>query len=154
VVLWLSPRPSPPGSEAAKSPLQGSFYLLSLRAELVGRTILGMRADDIIRAVDWLCARPDVDPRSITVYGKGAFGVALLHAAALDRRITRVVVEDTPASFRTIIDEPLHRNAPETVVPGVLRHYDIADLIQAIAPRPVTVLNSLHPEPLLPHLIK
>jgi dienelactone hydrolase len=40
------------------------------------------------------------------------------------------------------------------VVPGVLRHYDISDLIKAIAPRPVTVLNSLHPEPLLPHLLK
>jgi hypothetical protein len=32
-------------------------------------------------------------------------------------------------------------------------YYDIPDLIQAIAPRPVTVLNSLHPERLLPHLI-
>ena len=154
VVLALLPRPSPPGAEAAKSPLQGSYYLLSLRAELVGRTILGMRADDIIRAVDWLSARPDVDRSAITVYGKGAFGVALLHAAALDRRISRVIVEDAPASFRTIVDEPLHRNAPEIVVPGVLRHYDIPDLIKAIAPRSVTVLTSQHPEPLLPLLMK
>jgi len=153
VIVTLSLRPSPPGTEAAKSPLQGNFYLLSLRAELVGRTLVGMRADDIIRAVDWLTARTDVDPASITVYGKGAYGVALLHAAALDRRITRVVVEDTPASFHAIVDEPLHRNAPEIAIPGVLRYYDIPDLIQAIAPRPVTVLNSLHPEPLLPHLI-
>jgi cephalosporin-C deacetylase-like acetyl esterase len=142
------------GAEAAKSPLQGNFYLLSLRAELVGRTILGMRADDIIREVDSLCALSDVDPTAITVYAKGAYGVALLHAAALDRRISRVVVEDTPESFRAIVDEPLHRNAAEIVVPGVLRHYDIADLIKAIAPRPVTVLSSLHPEPLLPLLTK
>jgi cephalosporin-C deacetylase-like acetyl esterase len=152
VVLALSPRPSPPGTEAAKSPLQGNFYLLLLRAELVGKTILGMRADDIIRAVDWLYARPDVDRSAITVYGKGAFGVALLHAAALDRRIRRVVVEDTPASFRNIVNEPLHRNAPEIVVPGVLRYYDIPDLIKAIAPLPVTVLT--RGEPVLPHLMK
>jgi cephalosporin-C deacetylase-like acetyl esterase len=143
VVLALAPRPSPAGSEAAKSPLQGSSYLLSLRAELVGRTLLGMRVDDIIRAIDWLAARPEVDPASITVYGKGGMGVALLHAAALDGRITRVVVEDTPGSYRAILDEPLHRDAPEIVVPGVLRHYDIADLIKAIAPRSVTVLEHL-----------
>jgi hypothetical protein len=60
---------------------------------------------------------------------------------APDRRIGRVVVEDTPASFRAIVDEPLHRNTAEIVVPGVLRHNDIADLNKAIAPRPVTVLN-------------
>jgi cephalosporin-C deacetylase-like acetyl esterase len=142
VILTLSPRPSPAGTEAAKSPLQGNFYLLSLRAELVGKTILGMRVDDIIRAVDWLAARPDVDPSSITVYGKGAFGVALLHAAALDRRIAHLMLEDTPPSFRTIVDDPLHRNAPEIVVPGVLRYYDIPDLIKAIAPRQVTVTHS------------
>ena len=147
-------RPWPGGTEAAKSPLQGNFYLLSLRAELVGRTLVGMRAEDIIRAVDLLYARPYSEPLAITVYAKGAYGVALLHAAVLDPRIARVVVEDMPASYRAIVDEPLHRNAPEIVVPGVLRHYDIPDLIKAIAPRPVTVLNSLHPEPLLPHLLK
>jgi hypothetical protein len=142
VVLVLTPRPAPPGTEAAKSPLQGRFYLLSLRAELVGKTIIGMRVDDIIRAVGWLAARPDVDPSEITVYGKGAFGVALLHAAALDRRIGHVMLEDTPASFRAILDDPLHRNAPEIVVPGVLRYYDIPDLIKAIAPRPVTITHT------------
>lgn len=154
VVLLLPPRPWPAGTEAAKSPLQGNFYLLSLRAELVGKTILGMRADDIIAAVDVLYARSEVDRSAITVYGKGALGVAALHAAALDRRITRVVVVDTPKSYREIVDEPLHRNAAEVVVPGVLRHYDIADLIKAIAPRQVTVLSSSRPEPLLPHLVK
>ncbi len=143
VVLALPPRPSPAGTEAAKSPLQGAFYLLSLRAELVGKTLLGMRVDDIIHAVDYLASRPDVKASDITVYGKGGVGVALLHAAALDRRIARVVIEDTPTSFRSIVDEPLHRNAPEIVIPGVLAHYDIPDLIKAIAPRPVKIGNLL-----------
>ena len=80
--------------------------------------------------------------------------MALLHAAALDRRIARAVVEDTPESFRAILDEPLHRDAPEIVIPGVFRYYDIPDLIKAIGPAHVVRLNSLHPEPLLPHLIK
>ena len=117
--------------------MQGNFYLLSLRAELVGKTILGMRVDDIIRAVDWLAARPDVDPNSILSYGKGAFAVALLHAAALDPRISQVVVDNPPASFRSIVDDPLHRDAAEIAVPGVLGHYEIRDVIEAISPRPV-----------------
>jgi cephalosporin-C deacetylase-like acetyl esterase len=154
IVLRLPLLPFPPGTEGAKSPLQGAFYLLSLRAELVGKTLLGMRVDEIIRAVDYLAARPDVDATSISAYGKAGAGVALLHAAALDRRIARVVLEDTPASFRAILDTPLHHDAPEIVIPGVLTHYDIPDLIRAIAPRKVTDLNSIPPKPVRPHLIK
>lgn len=154
IVLTLPLLPFPPGAEAAKSPLQGAFYLLSLRAELVGKTLLGMRVDEIIRAIDYLAARPDVDASAITAYGKAGAGVALLHAAALDRRIARVVVEDTPTSFRAVLDTPLHHDAPEIVIPGVLTHYDIADLVKAIAPRKVTDLNSPHPQPVRPHLIK
>jgi cephalosporin-C deacetylase-like acetyl esterase len=154
VVLALPLLPYPVGTEAAKSPLQGAYYLLSLRAELVGKTLLGMRVDEIIHAVDFLAARPDVDVSSITAYGKGAAGIALLHAAALDRRISHVVVEETPGSFRTIIDDPLHRNAPEIVIPGVLTHYDIQDLLRAIGPRAGAAPNSLHPAPPRPHLIR
>jgi hypothetical protein len=52
-----------------------------------------------------------------------------------------VVIEDTLAGFRMIATEALHRNAPEYMIPGVLRHYDIPDLIQATAPRTVEFLN-------------
>jgi cephalosporin-C deacetylase-like acetyl esterase len=113
--------------------------MLSLRAQLTGLTLVGLRADDIIRAMDFLSARNDVDKRDISAYASGPGAVALLHAAALDKRITRVVVDHTIASFRDIATDPLHRNAPEYMVPGVLRQYDIANLIQAIAPRKVEV---------------
>lgn len=141
LVLVIHPRPWPAGTEAAKASIQGVHYLLSLRAQLTGLTLVGLRADDIIRAVDFLSARSDVDRRDLTAYASGPGAVALLHAAALDRRITHVVVDHTIASFHAITNEPLHRNAPEYMVPGVLRHYDIADLIKAIAPRRVEVFN-------------
>jgi hypothetical protein len=40
-----------------------------LHAIVVGRTLVGRRVDDTIRAVDWLVSRPDVDPAAITVCG-------------------------------------------------------------------------------------
>jgi hypothetical protein len=165
IVRFLPPRPFPAGAEAAKAAIQGGFYLLSLRAQLVGQTLVGLRADEIIRAVDEVVSRPDVDPVHITAYANGPSAIALLHAAAVDKRITRVVVEDSLASFRMIAAEPLHRNAPESMIPGVLQHYDIPDLIKAIAPRPVEFLNpvdaagehikeSYHPGSILPRLMK
>jgi len=138
VVISMEPRPSPPGTEGLKSPYLGSFNLISLRAFLVGKTIMGMRIDDTLRAVDYL-ATQNVD--SITVYGNGAMGTVALHAAALDSRITRVVVENALTSYRMVLDQPLHRNISEIMIPGVLRKYDMGDVLQAIAPRSVTVVN-------------
>jgi dienelactone hydrolase len=137
-VVVVHSRPWPAGTESAKAPIQGSFYLLTLRAQLLNQTLVGMRADDIIHAVDGLA---ESGHSEITAYASGPSGIALLHAAALDKRITRVVIEDALASFRLIATEPLHRNAPESMIPGVLRHYDISDLIQAIAPQKVDFRN-------------
>ena len=138
--MVVGPTPTPPGAEGLKSPYLGTFNLLGLRALLVGKSILGMRVDDTIRAMDFLSARSDVDPASITVYGNGPMGAVVLHAAALDSRIRRVVVENTLASYRMVLDEPLHRNISEILIPGVLRKYDMGDLLLAVGGR-VTVIN-------------
>lgn len=141
VVMALGPKPSPPGIEGLKSPYLGAFNLLSLRAALVGKTILGMRVDDAIRAVDWLTDRGDVDSKAITAYGSGAMGTVALHAAVLDPRIRNVVIENTLAAYRMVVDQPLHRNIPEIAIPGVLAKYDMGDLLMALAPRNVTVID-------------
>lgn len=141
VVMTLVPKPSPPGTEGLKSPYLGPFNLLSLRAELVGKTILGMRVDDTIRAVDWLTDRGDVDSKAITAYGTGAMGAVALHAAVLDSRIKKVVIEDTLAAYKLVLDQPLHRDISEIMIPGVLAKYDMGDLLAAVAPRSVTVIN-------------
>jgi hypothetical protein len=141
IVLLLAPRPTPPGTESIKSPYLGIFNLLSLRAFLVGRTLVGLRVDDAIRAVDWLCARQDVDGAALTIYGNGALGMVALHAAALDGRIGRVAMENALASYRMIVEQPVHRNVSEVVIPGVLRKYDTGELLEALYPRPVTIVN-------------
>jgi cephalosporin-C deacetylase-like acetyl esterase len=143
VVLALEPRPWPGGAESAKAPLLGNFNLLGLRAFLVGRTLVGLRVDDAIRAMDWLCARKDVDRGKIGAYGEGPQAVVLLHAALLDTRIGAVTLENGLVSYRMIAETPLHRNASEVLVPGALRKYDLKDLAAAIGPRKVTVLHPL-----------
>jgi cephalosporin-C deacetylase-like acetyl esterase len=135
VVLALTPRPSPPGTDDMKAPLLGPFYLLSLRADLVGRTLVGLRADDVIRAVDFLAARADVDPAHISAEGGGHMGLVLLHAGVLDRRLRHIEVDHVLTSYRSLIDAPAPTGAPEDVIPGVLLHYDIPDLVRALGVR-------------------
>jgi cephalosporin-C deacetylase-like acetyl esterase len=135
VVLAVTPRPSPPGTDDMKAPLLGPFYLLSLRADLVGRTLVGLRADDVIRAVDYLASRADVDPARISAMASGHMGLVLLHAGVLDRRIRHIEVDHVLTSYRSLLDAPLPIGAPEDVIPGVLLHYDIPDLVRALGPR-------------------
>ena len=61
-----------------------------------------------------------------------------LHAAAVDTRMTRLMAENTLDSYRTALDAPLHRNLSEITI---RRHYDVAESLEAIAPRRVTLLN-------------
>ena len=143
VVLAITPRPSPPGTDDMKSPVLGPFYLLSLRADLVGKTILGMRIDDVIRAVDDLSRRPDVDPDRVSAIASGHMGLVLLHAAVLDPRLRHIAVDHVLTSYRSLLDASLPIGAPEDVVPGVLLHYDIPDLVRVLGPR-VTIADPLN----------
>ena len=137
-----SPRPSPPGTEETKSPLLGPFYITELRAELVGRTLLGLRADDVIRVIDYLATRPDVDPKQITVVAEGHLALVALHSAVLDSRITHV--SDGPQrTYRELVGDPTPRDAPQDVLPGVLRQYDVPELRRVLGPRLMS--NQRHP---------
>jgi cephalosporin-C deacetylase-like acetyl esterase len=106
VVLALTPRPSPPGIDDMKSPILGPFYLLSLRADLVGRTLVGLRVDDAIRAVDFLAGRADVDPAHISAVGSGHMGLVLLHTAVLDHRLGHIDIDHVLTSYQSLLDAP------------------------------------------------
>lgn len=134
-VLGFLPRPSPPGGEETKSPILGPFYMTELRAELVGKTLLGMRVDDVIHAVDYLAARRDIDPNNITAQASGHMGLVLLHAAVLDPRLKHITIDHTLESYESLLKAPMPLDAPQDILPGVLLKYDIPDLVRVLGPR-------------------
>ena len=140
-VLVVAPRPSPPGIEETKASTLGPFYLTELRAELVGKTLLGLRVDDVIAAVNFTSGGTTVDPNQISAQASGHLGLVLLHAAVLDPRLKHITIDHTLESYKSLLEAPMPINAPEDILPGVLRHYDIPDLIKALGSR-VTVTNS------------
>jgi cephalosporin-C deacetylase-like acetyl esterase len=119
----------------------GQYMPELLRAIVVGRTIVGMRIDDVERVVNWLYARSDIDHAKISLYGKGSLGMVALHAAAIDERIGHVLLEGTLLSYRTALEAGLHKNLSEVVIPRVLTRYDTPALMQAMFPRPISLIN-------------
>jgi len=110
----------------------------------IGRPLMGMRLTDVLRGVDLLAARPDVERAKIYGFGKDAGAIPLLHAAAIDERISKIALEGMLASYQTIIQQRIHRQIFEQVIPGVLRSYDLPDVIAAIAPRQVWIVNGVN----------
>jgi cephalosporin-C deacetylase-like acetyl esterase len=141
-VLVIAPRPSPPGNEETKASILGPFYLTELRAELVGKTLLGLRVDDVIAAVNFMQGSTTGDPNQITAVASGHLGLVLLHAAALDPRLKHITINHTLESYASLLQAPMPIDAPEDILPGVLLHYDIPDLIKALGSR-LTFANPL-----------
>jgi cephalosporin-C deacetylase-like acetyl esterase len=134
-VLVIAPRPSPPGTEEIKSPLLGPFYLTTLRAEVVDRTLLGLRVDDVISAVNFMTHGTTTDPAQISARASGHLGLVLLHAAVLDDRLKHVSVDHVLKSYKDLIATPIPDGAAEDILPGVVRRYDIPDLLEMLGTR-------------------
>ncbi|HXI40372.1 MAG TPA: hypothetical protein VNH83_10350, partial [Bryobacteraceae bacterium] len=133
VVLSLEPRGLPAGQTRR---LLGD-WLSNTRALMIGRDLAGMRAGDIIRGIDQLASRTDVDTNSIYAAARGVQGVWLLMAAAIEPRIRRIWIDHTPYSLRTALDNPLSHDLHDALVPGFALRWDLQDLVKAIAPREV-----------------
>jgi cephalosporin-C deacetylase-like acetyl esterase len=140
VVLTLVARGSG-GTEEIKATVLGDWNLLATRALLVNKSALGLRLDDAVRAMDWLAARPDVDAKAISVYGLGALGPVALHLGAVDDRVVAIYADNSLTAFHMAVDQPIQRELPEVLPPGVLRRYELGDLALAAFPRPVTFVN-------------
>ncbi len=141
VVFAIQPRGLPETPRTSRSPL--GEYSAHMRAAVVGKSLVGMRVEDLLRAMDYLASRSDVNRSRVAAFGQGSQAVPLLHAAVLDSRISSLVLQDCLPLYRLAIERPIHRNLYDVAIPGVLRKYDLDDLLLAVRPRPVSLLNPL-----------
>jgi cephalosporin-C deacetylase-like acetyl esterase len=134
VVLTLEPRDSP--GEDTHAPFVGN-WITNSRANQIGLDLPALRAHDILRGVDLLAARSDVDPASIRASARGVKGIWLLLAAAADPRIAKVWLDRTPYSLRAALGNTVNMNLFDAVIPGFALHWDLDDLTKAMGTRPV-----------------
>jgi len=134
VVLVLEPRHSL--SYDDRRPYVGD-WLANTRADQIGISLPARRAHDILRGVDLLCSREDVDSNSIRAAGQGVKGIWLLLAAAADPRIRKIWVDRTPYSLFEALQNTLNTNLYDAAIPGFALHWDLEDLVKLMGNRPV-----------------
>ena len=124
---------------------------------------------DVIRLLDYLSTRPDVDPARIGVIGnsKGgteaylaaaaderiavtvsligvqSFGWALRHAAGWEARTwtLRAATEAAAAESRESVNAAFVRKFYDRIAPGLVDRFDGPAMLPLIAPRPLLVVN-------------
>ena len=104
-------------------------------ALLLGQTLLGWRIWDVMRTIDWIETRPELDAKRIGCMGPSGGGTATLFSTAMEPRIKVAMVSSYLNTFRDSIFAMNH--CTDNYVPGILNWAEMYDVAALIAPRPL-----------------
>jgi dienelactone hydrolase len=104
-------------------------------ALLLGQTMIGWRVWDVMRTVDWIETRPELDARRVGCIGISGGGTCTIFSAALEPRIKAALVSGYLNTFRASIMSIGH--CIDNYVPGILNWAEMYDVAGLIAPRPL-----------------
>lgn len=107
-----------------------SQYRTAVVALHVGRPLLGQRVMDIRTLLNFCGQQPILSGHPICIEADGISAVAVMHATILDERIHAAILTKTLKTWRTYIEYPLQQNMMSNTLVGVLRYYDIPDLVK------------------------
>jgi dienelactone hydrolase len=102
-------------------------------ALLFGETMIGWRVFDVMRTIDLIESRKDLDAARVGLMGISGGGTCTLFAAALDERIKAAFMSCSLCTFRDSILSISH--CIDNYVPGILNWAEMYDVAGLIAPR-------------------
>lgn len=118
--------------------LSQSCEFLNHMAIPLGQTVTGMWTWDLIRLVDYVRTRPEVDPERVGCAGLSGGGLQTLWLIALDDRVGCAVVSGYFYGFKDSLLE-MAQNCSCNYVPGLWSAVDVGDIGALIAPRPLLI---------------
>ena len=118
--------------------VHGSCHELMIMGAPLGQPVAGMWTWDLMRLVDVIAKRPDVDAQRIGCAGLSGGGFQTLYLAALDPRIKAAVVS---GYFYGVKDSliRLAGNCDCNCVPNLWKYGELGDVGGLIAPRPLFI---------------
>lgn len=110
-----------------------------------GQVLWGMMLFDSLRAVDYLCSRPDIDTKRIGTMGLSMGSTMAWWLTALDTRIKVCVDICCLTDFQALIEaQGLDGHGLYYYVPSLLKHFSTSEINALIAPRPHLSLAGSH----------
>jgi hypothetical protein len=133
-----TPRLPPSGPLFYGHEIEMAYSLVSFAA---GIPLIGQRVSDFLACLDYLEKRSDVDPSHMSVFGRESKGLEALFGAALSDRVCSVLLERTLADYASVVASPDYNLKVASFPFGLLRHFDLPQISELIAPHPVWLLN-------------
>ena len=129
-----------PGIFTGDADIDSISYNLWYTSMLIDRSIVGIRAGDVVRLTRLLKKNNKISE----VYGVAMKEMApvLLHAAAFDQDITRIALIESYSSYQSIVMNRFYNpKFVHSIVPGALKAYDLPDIAASLAPRKLLMAN-------------
>jgi len=106
-------------------------------ALLVGQTMVAWRVWDVMRTIDYIATRTELDRGRVGCMGISGGGTVTVFSSALDTRLSVALVSGYLNTFRDSIGSLAH--CIDNYVPGILNWAEMHDVAGLIAPRPLFV---------------
>ncbi len=106
-------------------------------ALLVGQTMVGWRVWDVMRTIDYIATRSELDSNRVGCMGISGGGTVTVFSTALDPRIRAALVSGYLNTFQDSIGSLAH--CIDNYVPGILNWAEMHDIAGLAAPRPLFV---------------
>ncbi|WP_346860675.1 acetylxylan esterase [uncultured Draconibacterium sp.] len=96
----------------------------------IGKPIVGQRVIDVFSLLDFIENGEVTRNREVFLKANGAYGSVAVHAAFLDSRISKTEISGAVKSYFEFLENPMQRDVYSQVLYGVLKYYDLKDLVQ------------------------
>ena len=129
-----------PGIFQGDAYIDGESHNLWYASIVIGRSIAGIRAADVVKLVSLLIQ--DFPVKDIYGVAKKEFSPVLIHAAAFDKNISRVALIEPYSSYRSLVLSHFYKPSfISGVVPAALKSYDLPELSGTLAPRNLLIVR-------------
>ena len=124
----------------------GASYRDACLAYMLGKSFLAMRTEDILACARFLREHTGAEPDALVqIIAIGEAGPPALHAVALEEDLfASLVLCRSLVSWADVVRTPVTRNQLTNVIHGVLKSYDLPDLLALIPPDKVEIHEALN----------
>jgi dienelactone hydrolase len=124
---------------------EAKYYNKEYRNDMLalhcGLSMVGIRTADILTLMDFIATVPDFKNVPVEINATGVTTIAAIHATLFSNHINQLNLYNGIKTYKTILENSVEKNWYSYVLNGVLKYYDIPDLIKIIGENKIHFIN-------------
>jgi dienelactone hydrolase len=121
----------------------GSDYFYAIHSIMLGKPYPGQRTRDILRVIDWLKSSGHEE---VHLVAKGWGAIPATFAAVLSDQVKQVTLKNALTSYSDIAESETYSWPLSSLVPDILKSFDLPDCYKALAAKQLKQIDSWGPD--------